>query len=104
MSNPPKLSPAKRPSANKVVDDSKATYFLSYRIMVSKLNGWQLEKELARKLELYDELTEYLAKPRSQSLEKRETTEKDKAKVEKQIEILRERTGCSMNSNPDERD
>jgi archaellum component FlaC len=76
-------------------DDSEETYLLSYKIMVSKLNGWKLNEELARKLELYDELTEDLGKPeigRGSLKKKKETTEKSLAKLEKQIEILRERT------------
>ena len=86
------MSPVIEPSANNIEDDLVETHLLSYKVMVSKLNGWQLTQELARKLERYDELTECLAKPRTGSLETRETTEKNKAKVEKQIEILRERT------------
>lgn len=88
------MGPVKEPSANKVESDSAETYFLTYKIMVSKLNGWQLNHELSRKLELYDELTEYLAKSGSGSgsLKKRGASEKDNAKVERQIEILRGRT------------
>jgi hypothetical protein len=73
-------------------DDSEEIYLLSYKIKVSKLNGWKLNEELSRKLELYDELTEDLRKSETESLKKKETTEKSLAKLEKQIEILREKT------------
>jgi hypothetical protein len=81
-------TPAKN---NTKEDDFTDRYLASYKIMVSKLNGWQLNQELAGKLELYDELMDRLAKSKTESQEKRGTTENDKAKVEKEIEILRER-------------
>lgn len=89
------MSPIVEPSANKVEDDLAEAQLLSYKVMVSKLNGWQLNLEYARKVALYDELTEYLAKLRTEKLSERETAEKNKSRVERQIEILRERTQCS---------
>jgi hypothetical protein len=61
--------------------------------MVSKLNGWQLTQELAKRVETFDRLTEELeglALDRATS--KAEAIEKKKARVEMQIEILQRRT------------
>ncbi len=33
-------------------------YFRAYAVRASRMNGWQLEEEMARKLEMLDELNE----------------------------------------------
>jgi hypothetical protein len=72
---------------------SEEAYAISYKVMVSKLNGWQLIQELAKRVETFDRLTEELeglALERGTS--KAEAIEKKKARVEMQIEILQRRT------------
>ena len=71
---------------------SEEAYALSYKVMVSKLNGWQLTQELAKRIETFDSLTEELRGLEFDTgTSKAEAIEKKKARVEMQIEILQRR-------------
>lgn len=64
----------------------------TYKAMVSKLNGWQLTQELAKRVVIFDRLTEELDQlVLDKGTTNVEEIEMKKATVEMQIEILHRR-------------
>ena len=78
------------PSSSLASDEA---YFRSYTIRVSKMNGWELALELARRVERFDRLNDDVerAKINRDSQEIR-MAEKMRDREERQIEILHDQT------------